>query len=199
MKASTSAKVKIMTIAEYLADAARLLEHMAASPAAERVEEAVDRIAEALSARRALLVCGNGGSAADAMHITGELVGRFLKERRALKAICLSSNPAVLTAWSNDYSYETVFARQVEAYGEQDGVLLGISTSGNSSNVVEAFRVAREAGMTTIALTGAGGGKLAPVSDILIDVPARNTPKIQQVHICLYHYICEAVEARCAT
>ena len=199
MKASTNAKVKIMTIAEYLADAARLLEHMAASPAAERVEEAVDRIAEALSARRALLVCGNGGSAADAMHITGELVGRFLKERRALKAICLSSNPAVLTAWSNDYSYETVFARQVEAYGEQDGVLLGISTSGNSSNVVEAFRVAREAGMTTIALTGAGGGKLAPVSDILIDVPARNTPEIQQVHICLYHYICEAVEARCAT
>ncbi|MEE8227490.1 MAG: SIS domain-containing protein [Kiloniellales bacterium] len=188
-----------MTVAEYLGDAARLLERMATSPAADQVEEAVVRIAEALSARRPLLVCGNGGSASDAMHITGELVGRFLKERKALKAICLSSNPAVLTAWSNDYSFETVFARQVEAYGEASGVLLGISTSGNSGNVVEAFRTARDIGMTTVGLTGAGGGKLALLSDVLIDVPSRHTPEIQQVHICLYHYICEAVEARCAS
>lgn len=160
--------------------------------------DAVDAVAGALGQGRALLVCGNGGSASDAQHITGELVGRFLKERRGLKAICLSSNAAVLTAWSNDYSYDTVFSRQVEAYGETGGVLLGISTSGNSGNVVAAFEQARAMGMTTIALTGEGGGKLAALSDILLAAPSRHTPLIQQVHICLYHYLCEQVEARLA-
>ena len=188
-----------MAISGYLAQAIELLSETQSADFDSRVEEAVQSIATALTARLAFLVCGNGGSAADAMHITGELVGRFLKERKALKAICLSSNPAVLTAWSNDYSFETVFARQVEAYGEASGVLLGISTSGNSGNVVEAFRTARDIGMTTVGLTGAGGGKLALLSDVLIDVPSRHTPEVQQVHICLYHYICEAVEARCAS
>ncbi|WP_372400712.1 SIS domain-containing protein (plasmid) [Azospirillum sp. HJ39] len=163
-----------------------------------QVEAAVAAITAALGANKALLVCGNGGSASDAQHITGELVGRFLKERRGLKAICLSSNPAVLTAWSNDYSYDTVFSRQTEAYGEPGGVILGISTSGNSRNVIAAFEVARGLGMTTIAMTGEGGGKMAAVSDILLDVPSRSTPLIQQVHICLYHYLCEQVEARLA-
>lgn len=160
---------------------------------------AVDRISNALGQGRPLLVCGNGGSASDAQHITGELVGRFLKERRALKAICLSSNAAVLTAWANDYSYDSVFARQVEAYAEPGGVLLGLSTSGNSPNVVAAFDAARRLGMTTVALTGESGGKLAALSDILLAVPSRHTPLIQQAHICLYHHLCEAVEARLAT
>lgn len=164
-----------------------------------RVEAAVDAVATALGANKALLVCGNGGSASDAMHITGELVGRFLKERRGLKAICLSSNAAVLTAWSNDYSYDTVFSRQTEAYGEPGGVLLGLSTSGNSRNVIAAFEVAKSLGMTTIAMTGEGGGKMAGLSDILLDVPSRSTPLIQQVHICLYHYLCEQVEAQLAS
>lgn len=163
-----------------------------------RVEAAVAAVTAALGANKALLVCGNGGSASDAQHITGELVGRFLKERRGLKAICLSSNPAVLTAWSNDYSYDTVFSRQTEAYGEPGGVILGISTSGNSRNVIAAFEVAKSLGMTTIALTGEGGGRMAALSDILLDVPSRSTPLIQQVHICLYHYLCEQVEARLA-
>lgn len=163
-----------------------------------RVEAAVEAVTAALGANKALLVCGNGGSASDAQHITGELVGRFLKERRGLKAICLSSNAAVLTAWSNDYSYDSVFARQTEAYGEPGGVLLGISTSGSSRNVIAAFEVAKSLGMTTIAMTGEGGGKLAGMSDILLDVPSRSTPLIQQVHICLYHYLCEQVEARLA-
>ena len=163
-----------------------------------RVEAAIAAVTAALGANKALLVCGNGGSASDAQHITGELVGRFLKERRGLKAICLSSNPAVLTAWSNDYSYDTVFSRQTEPYGEPGGVILGISTSGNSRNVVAAFEVAKSLGMTTIALTGEGGGKMAAASDILLDVPSRSTPLIQQVHICLYHYLCEQVEARLA-
>lgn len=155
-------------------------------------------IAAALGAGHPLLVCSNGGSASDAMHITGELVGRFLKERRALNCICLSSNPSVLTAWSNDCDFATVFSRQVEAYAEKGGVVLGISTSGNSANVVKAFEAARANGMTTIGLTGEGGGTMAGVSDVLIDVPSKSTPLIQQVHICLYHYICEYVESRLA-
>jgi D-sedoheptulose 7-phosphate isomerase len=163
----------------------------------DRIELAVSRIVAAIRSEQALLVCGNGGSASDAMHITGELVGRFLKERRALRAICLASDVAVLTAWSNDYSFDTVFARQVEAYGGPGGVLLGISTSGNSKNVLLAFESAHKLGMTTIALTGEGGGKLAVKSDILLDVPSRSTPLIQQVHICIYHYLCERIEAQC--
>lgn len=160
------------------------------------VDRAVDAIAGALAKDKPLLVCGNGGSASDAMHITGELVGRFLKERRALKAICLSSNSAVLTALANDYEYETVFSRQVEAYGEPGGVLLGISTSGNSANVINALREARTRGLLTVGLTGEGGGAMAAHCDILLDVPSKSVPLIQQVHICLYHHICEAVEAR---
>src|SRR5687768_12796589 len=107
------------------------------------IEAAVAACCQALGRGLPLLVLGNGGSAADAMHITGELVGRFLEERRALNAICLSSNPSVLTAWSNDYSYDTVFSRQVEAYGIEGGVVLGLSTSGNSANVFGAFEAAK--------------------------------------------------------
>ena len=183
-------------LARYLEDSAQLLRRTAEHLPAARVEEAIETIVAALAADRPLLICGNGGSASDAMHITGELVGRFLKERRALKAICLTSNPAVLTAWSNDYSYETVFARQVEAYGETGAVLLGISTSGNSVNVLEAFRTAKRMDIATIALTGESGGRLAPLTDLLLDVPSTSTPFIQQAHICLYHYICEHVELR---
>lgn len=187
-----------MNLQEHLKHAATLINNMAAYSSVPQVETAIQAIVTAFKAGKPLLVCGNGGSASDSMHITGELVGRFLKERQALKCICLSSNPAVLTAWSNDYSYETVFARQVEAYGEKGGVLWGISTSGNSKNVVAAMEQARTMGMTTIGLTGQGGGKMAATSDILVDVPSKHTPDIQQIHICLYHYMCEQVEARLA-
>lgn len=187
-----------MGIVEFLKESENVLAAARTHPGTLRADDAVAAIAGTLEAGNPLLVCGNGGSASDAMHITGELVGRFLKERRALNCICLSSNPSVLTAWSNDYSFDTVFSRQVEAYGTAGGVVLGLSTSGNSKNVIEAFRAARSLGMTTIGLTGEGGGKMAEWSDILIDVPSRATPLIQQVHICLYHYICEGVEARLA-
>ena len=162
------------------------------------VEAAVEACATALGRGLPLLVCGNGGSAADAMHITGELVGRFLKERKALRAICLADNPSVLTAWSNDYAFETVFSRQVEAYGAPGGAVLGISTSGNSGNVLKAFEAARGLGMATVGLTGEGGGRMAALSDHLLAVPSRSTPLIQQVHICLYHYLCARIEARLA-
>jgi len=187
-----------MSIASYLESSERVLAAARGHPGTLRADEAVDLIVDALAAGKPLLVCGNGGSAADAMHITGELVGRFLKERRALNCICLSSNPAVLTAWANDYAFETVFSRQVEAYGVAGGVLLGISTSGNSKNVVQAFKTARAIGLSTVALTGEGGGALATAADVLIDAPSRSTPFIQQVHICLYHYICQKVEERLA-
>lgn len=183
------------TLADYLTESARVLESTRDRLGAGPVDEAVRRIVAALGAGRPLLICGNGGSAADAQHIAGELVGRFLKNRRALKAIALSADTAVLTAWSNDFGYDGVFARQVEAYGEPGGVLLGLSTSGNSPNVLRAFEAARALGMATIALTGEGGGKLAALGDVLLDVPSRHTPLIQQAHICLYHYICERVEA----
>ena len=185
-----------MGILEYLAQSEGVLADARRHPGVKRLEEAVELVVGALQSGKPFLVCGNGGSAADAMHITGELVGRFLRERKALNCVCLASNPAVLTAWANDYSYDTVFSRQVEAYGQPGGVLLGVSTSGNSPNVVNAFEVAKEQGLSTVALTGEGGGKLAAVADILVDVPSSQTPLIQQVHICLYHYLCEQIEAR---
>ena len=185
-----------MDIVEYLDKSQAVIAAARNHPGIRRAEEAIDAIAAALAAGKPMLVCGNGGSASDAMHIAGELVGRFLKERKALNCVCLSSNPTVLTAWTNDYSYETVFSRQVEAYGAPGGTIVGISTSGNSANVIEAFRVAKNIGMTTIGLTGEGGGKMAELTDILVDAPSRSTPMIQQVHICLYHHICEQVEER---
>lgn len=185
-------------LSAYLKLSARVIEETAALDSMARVPQAIAAIATALAAGKPLLVCGNGGSAADAMHITGELVGRFLKERRALNCICLATNSSVMTAWSNDYDFSTVFARQVEAYGVPGGVVLGLSTSGNSVNVIKAFEAGRALGMTTIALTGRGGGRMADVADLTIDVASEATPLIQQVHVCLYHHICEEVEARLA-
>lgn len=184
-----------MTLERYLSDSRDALDNTIGHPGTANVVKATDAIVAALRQDRPLMVCGNGGSAADAAHITGELVGRFLRERKAINCICLASNPAVLTAWANDYSYETVFARQVEAYGKRGGVLLGISTSGNSANVLRAFETARTMDVTTVAMTGEGGGKLSQLADILIDVPSRHTPIVQQLHLCLYHYLCQAVEA----
>jgi len=185
-----------MRLRDYLQESIVALESARDAIGQDVMDGAIDTIVTALAKGRALLVCGNGGSASDAMHITGELVGRFLKERRALKAICLSDNPVVLTAWSNDYSYETVFARQVEAYGEKGAVLLGISTSGTSKNVLLAFEAAAKLGMKTIALTGEGGAHLDSQVDYLLAVPSGSTPFIQQVHICLYHYLCGEIEKR---
>ena len=185
-----------MSLSSYLNQTIALIEKTAQLIDDDGMNAVVGVVVRALAAGKPLLVCGNGGSASDAMHITGELVGRFLLDRKALKAICLTSNPAVLTAWANDKGYDTVFARQTEAYGEPGAVILGISTSGNSENVIHAFRQARSMGMSTIALTGEGGGRLASLSDYLFAVPSRSTPLIQQAHVCLYHYLCEAIERR---
>ncbi len=181
----------------YLEESVAVLKSPAMSRLGETLDHAADHLAHSLRRGMPLLVCGNGGSAADAMHITGELVGRFLHERRALRCYCLSSNSCVLTAWSNDYTFETAFARQVEAYGEPGGVLLGLSTSGKSPNVISAFEVAIEIGMSTIAFTGEQGGQLTKLADFLLNVPSKSIPIIQQAHICLYHYLCAQLEAQC--
>jgi D-sedoheptulose 7-phosphate isomerase len=176
-------------------DAARSLQSVCSTSYPSQISRAVDLLVDRLSKGNKLLVCGNGGSAADAMHICAELVGRFLKERRALAAIALNTDPVILTAWSNDYSYESVFARQVEALAKPGDVVWGISTSGNSKNVLAALKTARELGASTLALTGQGGGAIAEYADVLLAVPLSVTARIQEVHTVTYHIICEAVEA----
>lgn len=185
-------------ISERIAEVNTLIEQLKLSRTEYPVNQTIRMLVEALNERLPVLVCGNGGSASDAQHIAGELVGRFLIERPALNVMALSANTSVLTAWANDYDYATVFSRQVEAHGQDGGVLWVISTSGNSSNVVHAAAAAKKQNMGVIALTGEGGGRLADVCDVLIDVPSRSTPRIQEMHLILYHFICERVEAELA-
>ncbi|MGB7554930.1 MAG: D-sedoheptulose 7-phosphate isomerase [Candidatus Korobacteraceae bacterium] len=186
-------------IASVFQETARNLEAIAKDSYIAEVCRAVESLWSCLRACGKLLVFGNGGSSADAQHICGELVGRFMCERRALAAIALSANQAVLTAWSNDYSFETVFSRQIEALGRPGDVAWGISTSGNSPNVVEALKVARQLGLSTIGLTGEGGGRMAQWCDVLMAVPLTETPRIQEVHVITYHAICAAVENKVVT
>jgi D-sedoheptulose 7-phosphate isomerase len=166
-------------------------------PYQDAVVEAVERLRVAFASGHKLLAFGNGGSAADAEHLCTELVGRFLlQRRRPLPAIALTTNQALLTAWGNDRGFDDVFARQVEALGQRGDVALGISTSGNSPNVVNALRRARELGLQTVGLTGAGGGAVAEHCDVLMAVPLTETPRIQEVHLVTYHAICAALEER---
>jgi D-sedoheptulose 7-phosphate isomerase len=166
-----------------------------------RLYHATALLSEAARKKAPILICGNGGSSADAEHMTAELVGKFrIKDRHSINAICLSSNAAVMTAWGNDVGFDAVFARQVFAHANhEDAVLFCISTSGNSDNVVRAAWAARSVGIHVISLTGMTGGRLAELSDILINVPSRDTPLIQQAHQVIYHHLCEAVEANFAS
>jgi len=184
------------SLSDYLIQSADVIRAASGSALEAAMAEAVDLCVSALQAGKPILVCGNGGSAADAMHIAGELVARFKKERKGQNVICLSSNTAMITAWANDYDYASVFARQVEAYGREGAVLIGISTSGNSGNVIQAAEKAKAMGMAVIGLTGQGGAKMAALCDVLLDAPTKDTPMVQQVHLCLYHYLCEKIEDR---
>jgi D-sedoheptulose 7-phosphate isomerase len=172
------------------------VDRVAGSPYMDTVAAVIDLLDEAFRAGHKLLVFGNGGSAADAQHLAAELVGRFAAKRRGLPAIALTTNQAVLTAWSNDYSFDDVFARQVEALGVPGDVALGISTSGRSANVVNAMRRARELGLRTVGLTGEGGGTIRDVADVLLSVPLTETARIQEIHLVTYHAICAALEQR---
>jgi D-sedoheptulose 7-phosphate isomerase len=162
---------------------------------AKDIQKAIELLNKAVQNGAPILVFGNGGSASDAQHIVGELVGKFLKERKAINAICLNANTSVITAWSNDVSYEDIFARQIEAFGNKPALCWGISTSGNSQNVVNGIKKATELGMDTITLCGNGGGQLNKLSDVCIDVNSSSTPRIQEMHIIIYHLICEILEA----
>ncbi|NIJ38727.1 D-sedoheptulose 7-phosphate isomerase [Sphingopyxis panaciterrae] len=154
------------------------------------IDPVAQQLAEVLRNGGKFLIMGNGGSAADAQHIAAELVGRYKVERPGLAAIALSTDSSILTAWSNDYSYETVFSRQVEALARPGDIVWGISTSGNSSNVVRAFEAAHAIGATTFGLLGRDGGKLAVLSDLSIIVPLAETDRIQTAHLLIYHSLC---------
>jgi D-sedoheptulose 7-phosphate isomerase len=160
----------------------------------DRIFEVFSEIARRIKEGRKLLLCGNGGSAADCQHIAAEFVGRFKLERRALPAIALTTDTSILTAVSNDYSFDRVFERQVEALGEEGDVLIGISTSGNSKNVINAVLKAKEMGILTVGFLGRDGGKLAGLVDYPFVVKNFSTPRIQEVHITLGHVLCDFVE-----
>jgi D-sedoheptulose 7-phosphate isomerase len=151
-------------------------------------------VSAALRAGRKVLVFGNGGSAADAQHVVAELVGRFVKERRALAALALSTDASILTAVGNDYAFARVFSRQIEALGQAGDVAMGITTSGGSANVNEAFREARARGLATIAFTGRDGGESGRLVDVHVNVAEDATPRVQEVQITLLHTLCELVE-----
>ncbi len=179
-----------------LAEAIALHQRAMADPRA--VVAAAMAIAASFAAGGKLLVFGNGGSAADAQHAAAELVGRFQRERAALAAVALTTDASVLTAVANDYAFDRVFARQVEALGRTGDVALGITTSGRSPNVVAALEAARARGLVTIALTGADGGAAGRAAAIHVNVPSAATARVQEVHRTLLHVMCDLVERQCA-
>ena len=151
-------------------------------------------ITEALKNGNRIYFCGNGGSAADAQHLAAEFSGRFYTDRKALPAEALHCNTSYLTAVANDYSYDVVYARLIDGIANKGDVLIGLSTSGNSANIIKAFEVAREKGVHTVGFTGMGGGVMKSLSDYLLNVPSTDTPRIQESHIMLGHIICQLVE-----
>lgn len=175
---------------------ARLLDGMAADAAlCAAAARAAAMVVESLRAGGKLLLCGNGGSAADAQHWAGELVSRFLYDRPGLPAVALTTDTSILTAIGNDYGYERLFARQVEALGRPGDVLFALSTSGRSPNILAALRAARERGVRTVGFTGSNGAEMGPLCDALVQVPSASTPRIQEGHEVLGHAICQMVEA----
>lgn len=168
---------------------AALLEHE------EAIAAICDQCVDALQSGRKILTCGNGGSSTDAMHLTEELVARYRSDRVALPSICLAADPSVLTCIGNDFGWEAVFARQVEAHGQEGDLLVAFTTSGKSENINRALRAARGRGLTTVGLLGKGGGEALELCDLAVVVPGSDTARIQEAHTLLLHLICEAVEA----
>jgi D-sedoheptulose 7-phosphate isomerase len=160
------------------------------------VTQCVELITKAFQNGNKVLFCGNGGSAADAQHLAAEFSGRFYTDRDALPAEALHCNTSYITAVANDYSYDVIYSRMIKGIGKSGDVLIGLSTSGNSKNIVNAFNVAKEKEMHTIGFTGASGGKMKETSDYLLTVPSDDTPRIQESHILLGHIICQLVEER---
>jgi D-sedoheptulose 7-phosphate isomerase len=181
-------------VVEKILREAAALHDQASRQSAASVVEAADMVSAAFGKGRKLMVFGNGGSALDAQHFAAELVGRFSRERRAAPAIALTTDTSIITSVANDYTYEKVFVRQIEALGQAGDVAWGISTSGMSPNVLAAIAFARSSGLTTIALTGRDGGTVGPAAHLHLNVPHQVTARIQEVHRTLIHAVCELVE-----
>jgi len=158
------------------------------------ISKVAEAITSSLKNNGRIYFCGNGGSAADAQHLAAEFSGRFYTDRKALPAEALHCNTSYLTAVANDYSYDVVYARLIDGIGNKGDVLVGLSTSGNSANIVKAFEVARKKGITTVGFTGLDGGAMKSLSDHLINIPSKDTPRIQESHIMIGHIICQLVE-----
>ncbi|HQR51474.1 MAG TPA: D-sedoheptulose 7-phosphate isomerase [Methylophilaceae bacterium] len=154
-----------------------------------------ERLRNCLNNGNKILLMGNGGSAADCQHIAAEIVGRYKRERRGLPAIALTTDTSILTSVGNDYGFQHIFSRQIEALCARDDVVIGLSTSGNSANVVAGIEAAKQAGAYTVGLTGAGGGRLADLCDVTLAMPSSDTPRIQEAHILIGHILCELAEA----
>lgn len=179
-------------VTERIHDHEMVLEATAAM--APAIEQAGEIIRRALQEGHKILLCGNGGSAADSQHLAAEIVGRFQKERDAFPAIALTVDTSVLTAVANDYGFDTVFRRQVQGLGAAGDVFIGISTSGNSTNVIAAIGEAKRKGMKVIGMTGIGGGKMAQICDVCLAVPSKVTARTQEMHIMIGHILCEIAE-----
>ena len=158
------------------------------------IEKVADVIVTAFKNGKRVYLCGNGGSAADAQHLAAEFSGRFYIDRKALPAEALHCNTSYLTSVANDYGFDNVYSRMMEGIGQSGDVLIGLSTSGNSANIIKAFEAAKEKGVITIAFTGSSGGQMKSISDYLINIPSTDTPRIQESHIMIGHIICELVE-----
>lgn len=164
----------------------------------DELNEAAQCVADAINNGKKILIAGNGGSAADAQHFAAELVGRFLKERRGLPAIALTTDSSILTCVGNDYAFNQIFSRQIEALANEGDVFIGISTSGNSDNVIEAVKLAKERNVTTIGFLGKDGGKLKDICEKALVVPCDTTARVQEAHELSYHIICEIVDEKLA-
>ena len=162
----------------------------------DAIQESVEKITTAFKNGNKVLFCGNGGSAADAQHLAAEFSGRFYKDRDALPAEALHVNTSYMTAVANDYSFDVVYSRMIKGIGKKGDVLVALSTSGNSINILKAIETAKEKGMTTIGFTGESGGKMKNECDILLNVPSTDTPRIQESHILFGHIICQLVEEK---
>ncbi len=162
----------------------------------ELFQKAVEAVTEALKEGRKILVFGNGGSAAEAQHFAAELVNRFLRVRKPIRAIALTTDTSTLTSIANDSAFDYVFSRQVEALGDKGDIALALTTSGTSANIIKALETARKKGLLAVAMTGRGGGKLGPLANYLLDVPSSSTPRIQEVHLLLLHLLAQELEDR---
>ena len=182
-------------IKNHIKESVELKQRLLESPALlSGIEKSARAIISAFKDKKKLLLAGNGGSAADAQHITAEFVNRFKFDRKGLPAISLTTDTSILTSIGNDYGFEKLFTRQIDALGNSGDVFIAISTSGNSSNIIEALEACREEKITTIGLTGCAGGRMKDMCDICIIVPSDETPRIQEVHILIGHIICSIVE-----